>query len=166
MPLDFAYDGPFAYDSDASYDGALEQLYFFPPTVQDEPPYLHPPDSSPIQISLWRHYAPGVRGVNVFLLNNGTFVQDTATPGFPNSSIPYPINFDNPGAPIVTTTNWDGTVIETFIDPYVVKQYFGGTYNQIDVDEANALSAAGYGPYLVGAVRMSESAWPTSPSTT
>ena len=146
------YDSALDYDSALHYDaGESIGVFFFPPTIADEPPFLYNGDSSPIQISLWRHYAPGVRGVNVFLLNNGTYVQDTATPGFPNSSIPYPINFDTPGAPIVTTTNWDGTVIETFIDPFVVKQYFGGAYNPLTLSEVTNLTNAGYGPYIVTA---------------
>lgn len=152
MPLDLSYDAPFPYDAPTSYDGPSlgVNLYFFPPTIGDEPPFL--PDSTPTQVGLWRHNAPGVRGVNVFLLDNGTFVQDTATPGFPNSSVPYPINFNDPGAPIVMTTNWDGTVIDTFIEPYVVRQYFGGAYNPITATEAADLTAAGYGPYIVNSI--------------
>ena len=146
---------------------------FQTPTVADEPPFL--PDSTEVQKGLWRHYAPGVRGVTVFLLNNGTYVQDTATPGFAatiynqdisynadlayagvpgtfsahnNVNVPYPINFNYPGAPIVETTNWDGSVIQTFIDPYVVKEYFGGTMNVITAAEVTALTAAGYGSYI------------------
>ena len=42
-------------------------------------------------------------------------------------------------------TNFDGTVTDTFIDPYVVKQYFGGTENVITDEEAAELIAAGYG---------------------
>jgi len=145
---------------------------FQTPTVADEPPFL--PDSTEVQKGLWRHYAPGVRGVTVFLLNNGTYVQDTATPGTPGSAynesvsynamlayngapsiaahddvnIPYPINYNYPGDPIVQTTNWDGTVIDTYINPYVVKEYFGGTNNVIDAQEVEALTAAGYGGYI------------------
>jgi hypothetical protein len=142
------YDSGITYDSNASYDLGTTGLYFFTPTVQDEPPFL--PDSTFTQIGLWRHYAPGIRGVTVFLLNDGTYVQDTATPGHDNVNVPYPINFNNPGAPIVQTTNWDGTVIDTFIDPYVVRQYFGGTYNgPLDDAEVISLIAAGYGANLV-----------------
>lgn len=119
---------------------------FTTPLVQDEPPFLH--DSTPTQIGLWRHYAPGIRGVTVFLLSNGEYSQDTATGpsgAQANVSVPYPINFNNPGAPIVSTTNFDGSVINTYINPYVVKQYFGGTANEITDAEAASLTAAGYG---------------------
>lgn len=131
----------------STYDGVAVAAYFVTPKVCDEPPYL--PDSTPTQIGLWRHYAPGCRGVNVFLLSDGTYVQDTATMENQNVNIPYPINFNYPGAPIVQTTNWDGTVIDTYINPYVVKQYFGGTMNPITEAEATALTAAGYGMDLI-----------------
>lgn len=179
MSYTLFYDNPLTYDNPDTYVGA-PPLYFFTPTVQDEPPFLA--DSTPTQVGLWRHYAPGIRGVTVFLLNNGTYVQDTATgavtptsgttytsgltydnplpysgasptlggPAHIDVNIPYPINFNYPGAPIVQTTNWDGTVIDTNIDPYVVKQYFGGTYNgPLSTEEIASLTAAGYGPNLV-----------------
>ena len=120
---------------------------FFTPRVQDEPPYL--PDSTPTQIGLWRHYAPGIRGVNVFLLSDGTYVQDTATPENSNTSIPYPIDFNNPGSPYVSITNFDGTTQFFYQDPYVVKQYFGGTYNPVTADEVASLTAAGYGGNII-----------------
>jgi hypothetical protein len=142
------YDSGF-YDSGLPYDG-IYNLYFFTPVVGDEPPFLA--DSSAVQIGLWRHNSPGIRGVNVFLLSDGTYAQDTATAENQNVSVPYPINFSYPGDPIVSTTNWDGSVIETYINPYVVRQYFGGTYNgPLANEEITALSAAGYGGCLVDA---------------
>lgn len=138
------------YRSAFTYRGISTGVFFFTPQVRDEPPFLS--DSTPTQVGLWRHYAPGIRGVTVFLLNTGAYVQDTATPENANVNVPYPINFNYPDAPIVETTNWDGTVIRTFIDPYVVKQYFGGTYNgPLDDEEIASLTAAGYAGCLVPA---------------
>jgi hypothetical protein len=146
--MSLTYSNPETYSNPFTYDGlGLGTSYIFTtPTVGDEPPYL--PDSTPIQIGLWRHYAPGIRGVNVFLLSNDTFVQDTATAENQNTNIPYPIDFNNPSSPYVYITNFDGTVEEFYQDPYVVQQFFGGTQNIVSGEIADLLAAQGYADCL------------------
>ena len=145
--------------------------FFTPPTVKDIAPYL--PDSSGLQVRLFRHYATRYRGVNVYLLSDGTFVQDTATPENTNSGYPLPwiLNNDptkigwNPPSYVngqivygpevswptgalpntySTVYNIDGTVTTTALSPYIAKIYEGSHTHAITQDEAVALMAAGY----------------------
>jgi hypothetical protein len=117
---------------------------FTPPVAIDNPPFLPETPRGPA-LSLFRHYRPRARGINVFLLSDGTYVQDTASAENSNTNIPYPWNIDDPGGPFSTVTNWDGTVTSVSQDPYIVKVYYGGHDNPITADEAASLTAAGYG---------------------
>lgn len=122
-------------------------VYFFtPPVVADNPPFL--PDSRGDQVKLFRYYKPRVRGVNVFELSDGTYVQDTATPENSNTNIPYPwdpFHTDDVPGLIVRITNLDQSV-QTMTEPvYIVKVFYGGHGSyQVDGPEHDALVAAGY----------------------
>jgi hypothetical protein len=163
-----------AGDSGGGADAAVAYIpkpYFTPPLVKDIAPYL--PDSSGLQVRLFRHYATRYRGVNVYLLSDGTFVQDTATPENTNSGYPLPwiLNNDptkigwNPPSYVngqivygpevswptgalpntySTVYNIDGTVTTTALSPYIAKIYEGSHTHAITQDEAVALMAAGY----------------------
>lgn len=128
-----------------SYDaGGSEEViaYFLPPIVSDIPNYL--PTSSADQKGLWRHYRLKNRGVNVFLLSDGTYVQDTATVENSNSGMPLPWIINDPSGPYSYTTNFDGTIETASLNPYIVKVYEGGHVHPVSASEAAALSAAGY----------------------
>ena len=77
--------------------------YFSPPLIKDRPPFL--PDSSELEKSLWAHFENRIRGVNVWIISDGSVVQDTATPENSNTNMTpvYPWNPDAPSAPYVTT---------------------------------------------------------------
>lgn len=78
--------------------------YFFtPPLVKDRPPFL--PDSTELEKSLWQHFENRVRGVNVWIISDGSVVQDTATPENSNTDMTpvYPWNPSNPSGPYVTS---------------------------------------------------------------
>ena len=131
--------------SAGSYDaGGTDTLtaYFYTPIVSDIPNYL--PNSRADQKGLWRHYRLKNRGVNVFLLSDGTYVQDTATVENPNSGMPLPWIINDPSGPYSYTTNFDGTIETASLNPYIVKVYEGGHRHQVSTGEATALTAAGY----------------------
>lgn len=54
---------------------AVTLCIFLTPQVRDRPPYL--PDSSARQVGLMRHFENRLRGVLVWLRNDGTYVVDT-----------------------------------------------------------------------------------------
>jgi hypothetical protein len=106
-----------------------------------------------MQVGLWRHFENRSRGVNVFELSDGTFVQDTATSENSNTSIPYPWNPDDPSAPYVHVQNWDGTVTDISHAVYITTVWFGGRSYQVSAAQASALTAytahgAGYADCL------------------
>lgn len=70
---------------------------FTPPTVNIVPRFL--PDSPAQEKALFKFYQPSSAYVQVFLLSDGTFVQNYSTPENQNTNIPYPWNADNPSAP-------------------------------------------------------------------
>jgi hypothetical protein len=100
-----------------------------------------------LQKRLFKYFQPLPRGVNVYLLQDGTYVQDAATPENSNTAIPYPIGTaDN-----LVSRQWDPftlTEIDTPVINPVVKVYLGAHNNQVTTAEAAALTAAGYGAYL------------------
>lgn len=120
---------------------------FTPPTIADDPQYDM--DATPSQVRLYRHFQPHRRGINVFKLSDGTYVQDTASPENSNTNIPYPMNpfpSGDPPGEYFRGTSWDGTVITAVQAPYVVLVYFGGHEPYVvDAAEHAALVAAGYG---------------------
>jgi hypothetical protein len=121
---------------------------FTPPKVKDNPPIL--PDSKGLERRLWRYFPNRPRYVLVFLLSNGTFVQDTATPENYNTNIPYPYNPYDPSAPYSTSYYIDyeakppvKAVSNVSQDPYVAKVYMNACF--VTAAEATALTNAGYG---------------------
>lgn len=124
---------------------------FTPPLVQDRPAFL--PDSTEAQKELWQFFEQRKRGVNVFKLFDGTTItysQDTATVENSNTAIPYPWDFNNPRAPYVYITNFDGTVTsishkggtgtENDGQPYILFCYEGGHSYSITSAEATLLT--------------------------
>ena len=136
------YGAPYAVGAYSEALPTATQAYFFPPIVSDIPNYL--PNSRADQKGLWRHYRLKNRGVNVFLLSDGTYVQDTATVENPNSGMPLPWIINDPSGPYSYTTNFDGTIETASLNPYIVKVYEGGHLHPVSTDEAAALTAAGY----------------------
>lgn len=136
-------------------------VYLFrPPYPRTLPPFL--PDSPAQTIRLWRHYIPRRAGANVFLLNNGTYVQTIATPtptdmtistppstwepseALLNPNVPYPWNPTNPTDPYVHIQNWTGSKTTVTLTPRIKKVYYGGHDNFISESEHASLTAAGY----------------------
>lgn len=131
---------------------------FTPPTAAIVPPFL--PDSTPAQVGLFRHFASRHRGVNVFLLSDGSYVQDYPTAENSNTAIPYPIDMTNAdplnGAvvkapPPFAYTGGDpslGLPTSSTLSKWVVKIYYGGHANPVTAAEVTALTAAGYGAHI------------------
>ena len=118
------------------------RYFFTPPTVAANAPTS--PDASAIQNSLFRFYEPRLRGVNVFQLADGTFVQDTPTVENANSNVPYPIG--NPSN--IVSSGWDpynNVQLTTTIPNPVVVVFYGGHVTEVSQQMAASLTAAGYG---------------------
>lgn len=80
---------------------------FIPPLAPLNPPFL--PDSPRATVMLWRHYRPRMVGVNVFLLNNGSYVQQIATPTLV-TPIPSHTRFTDTTNPVLAMTAVAGHV--------------------------------------------------------
>lgn len=82
----------------------INPTIFQTPKIKDEPPFL--PDSSPLQMRLFRHYENRWRQVNVWQRSDGTFVQDTPTPYESSQTSPAAFFSDDPVGPyeIIATT--------------------------------------------------------------
>ena len=93
---------------------------------------------------LWRHYKPRPRGVNVYMLSDGTFVQDTATPDNSLTNIPLPNIINDPAGAYSYTTNWDGTIETASLPVWIEKVYEGGHTHPVTSSEAALLAEAGY----------------------
>ena len=91
---------------------------------------------------LFKFYAPYHRGVNVFELADGTFVQDTPTAENANANVPYPIG--SPGN-IVATSWLNGQATTTVVPNPVVATYYGGHSYTVSAAQVAQLTAAGYG---------------------
>lgn len=127
---------------------------FTPPTVNDVSPiYLGPGlrdgtdhpyhyrDSTPAIQRLMSRYAMRPRGVNVFLMVDGT-VTEVEPPQW---------NPQDPSGPV--TQGWnpfthqnDTTTLPT--SQQVVRVYWGATDNPITDEEVTVLTDAGYGAYI------------------
>jgi hypothetical protein len=130
------YDSTTTYDSDIVYEGAATglNLLFTPPNVKVVPPYL--PDSSQGERDLWRHYENRIRGVNVWILSDGSVVQSDPTPENSNTNLQnvYPWDPFNPSAPYVRSIYIDPgadpqspTEHDTAHNPYVIAYFAGGS---------------------------------------
>ena len=120
--------------------------YFSPPLIKDRPPFL--PDSSELEKSLWAHFENRIRGVNVWIISDGSVVQDTATPENSNTNMTpvYPWNPDAPSAPYVTTVMVPAlpaaqvaTVTTVSHTTYPVAFFPGGSTTQITQAQYNLL---------------------------
>lgn len=131
-----------------------------PPTAAVVPPNQMTPDPfdpvHPLINRLFRYFKPGTRGANVYLMADGTYMQDATAP-LPNgavgvtSGIPAYWNAQGDASVFVRTVNWDGTTTTEALpagQPAVVKVYWGGCANPITAAEQTALTAAGYGPFI------------------
>jgi hypothetical protein len=133
-------DGPYSasvYSADPQDNGPF--FHFTPPTVNDIPWY-EPDDHGPM-VWLYRHFRPKTRGVNVFILSDGTIAQDTATPENSNSAYPLPWILNDPSGPYSYTTNWDLTVETASLPVWIEYCYYGGHTYTINQFEANYLTS-------------------------
>lgn len=127
---------------------------FSPPLLADTPPFS--PESAPEQIGLWRHYKNRKRGVNVFILNDGTVMQTTTTPQTPTPTptamrtvnVPYPWNPYTPTSPYVRTINFTGTETDTTLTPRIKEVFWGGHETPVSYTTGQTLTKAGFGAYL------------------
>jgi hypothetical protein len=143
------YDALVAYDSGVTFDGAGAPTgyVFTPPLIKDRPTFLD--DSTQDQKDLWRHYENRYRGVNVWILSDGSVVQDTATPENSNTSMNgvYPWNPSNPAAPYVRSIYIDAgvrpqvaTEHDTAHAVYPVAYFSGGSSHPVTVAQATILA--------------------------
>lgn len=136
-----AYDNPGPYDSNLVYDMGE---YFFPATDAIVPPIYIVEDPyypcDPAMNRLMRHYKNQQRGRNIFKMSDGTFV-DSQVGGTPPNMIQPPTD---PYARAISESGGATVEQDFFQVPYVVRTYYGGTYNQITAAEKAALIAAGY----------------------
>ena len=133
---------------------------FTPPVAYDRPPFL--PDSDEQQKGLFKYFKPYVpRYVMVFLLSDGSFVQDVPNGFAPdgstvpntNCNIPYPWDPSNPSAPFVRSAYWDVSqspsvyTVDTTSHDVWIESVVNGIVEVSDTLAA-ALIAAGYGACL------------------
>jgi hypothetical protein len=133
---------------------------FTPPVVYDRPPYNV--DSTDEQKALFKYFQNlNPRYVSVFLLSDGSFVQDTPNGFAPdgsevsntNCNIPYPWDPSNPSAPYVTAVYWDVSkspakyTVERTSHSVWIESVVNGVVEVTDTMAA-ALTAAGYGACL------------------
>ena len=118
---------------------------FTPPVAYDNPPFpLAPGEDKTYMLDKYR--LPMARGVNVYLLSDGTYVQDVGTPENSNAAVPpQPLMPDQGGTPnlVARSINATGTPteVDTTVTPYIVKVYWGGHKNPITAAEQAALAA-------------------------
>lgn len=103
-----------------------------------------------MQKDLWRHFENRERGVNVWQLSDGSFVQDTATPENSNTTMTavYPWDVNNPQAPYVRAIFIDSganpqspTEHDTVHSPYPVAFFQGGASHVVTAAQAALLEA-------------------------
>lgn len=133
---------------------------FTPPTARIRPPYLE--DSTPEQVGLYRHFETRLAGVNVYQLQDGSFVQDFATPENSATNVPYPLNPLDLSMPYVYVTNWDGSVTQVFVPNPCVAIFYGGHEYEITDAQATALTnytahGLGYGDCITSDTQQSYS---------
>ena len=129
---------------------------FRPPVVYDNPPFPLAPGEDP-HYMLDKYRLPMARGVNVYQLSDGSYVQDVATAENKNTAIPpYPLMPDQGPTPnlisrgLISNTKPE---VDTTITPYVVYIFYGGHANPVTAAQAAALTAytthgVGYGALI------------------
>lgn len=114
------------------------------------PPIL--PESKGPEFRLYRKLNSRPCAATVFILSDGTVVQDIAsdTPVVKSSGVvPYPWNPNDPSGPYVSYT--DGFGKQFYINhplPYIVSVFYGTGPHPISNSDYNTLLAAGYGSCL------------------
>lgn len=107
---------------------------------------------------LFKFYRPMSAGVNVYQLNNGTFVQDYPTEENSNTNIPWPdlsqANTRDANGNLIqpflaqawgiTGPNGAPNVTTTYQSVYIIRTFLGGHNYVVDDATAAALTAAGY----------------------
>jgi len=128
---------------------------FQPPLIKDRPPFL--PDSTAAQKELWQHFEPRIRGVNVWIMSDGSVVQDTASPENSNTDLSgvYPWDVNNPAAPYVRAIFVDAgaagaTEHDTAHAVYPVAFFSGGSSHPVTAAQVTLLTnytshGSGYG---------------------
>jgi hypothetical protein len=154
LDIDDPYDTAGPYDASDDYDGfgggPLNWL-FTPPTALLNPPYLPETPLGPA-LSLFRHYTPRAMGVNVFILSNGTVVQDYPTSENQNTNIPYPWDpYYLPPTPFARMYDFHSVETDAHIMPYIVQVYYGGSTHAVTDYEYVVLNDHGYADRLVPA---------------
>lgn len=120
---------------------------FTPPLYKYVPPYL--PDSSELEKSLWRHFENRERGVNVWILSDGSVVQSDPTPENSNTdmSAVYPWDVNNAAAPYVRSIFIDAgarpqipSEHDVSHNPYPVANFYGGASHSVTAAQATLLT--------------------------
>jgi len=133
----------------AIFSGGAYGTNFTPPLIQDRPPFN--PDSTELQKELWLHFENRIRGVNVWIMSDGSIVQDTASPENSNTDLSgvYPWDVNNPAAPYVRSIFIDSgadpqipSEHDVSHDPYPVQFFSGGSTHV--VSEATAAMLGDY----------------------
>jgi len=148
--LDFPNPGNNYVDSGANLWYDPTATYFFsPPLINSVPRYSA--DSTNQQKGLFKFYSPFASYVQVFVLSDGSCVQNFSTPENTKTAIPYPWNPDDPNGPFMWGTAIDYTKVppqpyyfSSSHDIYIVKMY--DRPQTITGNEANLLyqASAGY----------------------
>ena len=133
--------------------------FFTPPSVLDNPPFdadTYDKGGVVWQLARWR--LPMRRGLNVYLLSDGSYVQDVPTAENSDTRIPaYPLMPDQGGTPnlVARSINATGTPteVDTTVTPYIVAIFWGGHANPVTTAQAAALTAyvahgIGYGALI------------------
>jgi len=153
--------------------GANLARTYTPPTVQMATPRVRP-DSSRLQIRLYRYMRPLDLQCNTFLLSDGTVVTDYPVPiagGTSSTNIPYPWDpaasptnrqapdFTGTPPPFATVTEMvtgsftspptAPTYQEFRNSPYITAVLWGGhVYNNVPLRWLMQLAAAGFNQYI------------------
>lgn len=132
---------------------------FTPPIQYDRGPFA--PDSTEIQKALFKWMPTSPRFVQVFLLSDGSVVQDTPGGFAPdgsevsntNTALPYPWNPNDPAGPYATSVYPDYTVNppvivtdEEELPVWIVTLFNGAT--EVSEYVASQLTEAGYAACL------------------
>jgi len=120
---------------------------FTPPVANIVPPFL--PETRGLQYLLFRYMPTRERGVNVYVLSDGTFAQDYPTPENQNTNFPLPYNPTEPNAPYVQWNDVNGNLYTKTLPVRIENIFLGGHVYVIDESMATKLSDAGYGDRIV-----------------
>lgn len=99
---------------------------FLTPMVRDRPPYN--PDSTPSQVGLMRHFENRLRGVIVWLLDDGTYVVDTACNYEAAQTQPAAFISNDPVGPDMTA---DFPALSNTNAPYPWNPFPGSTNSEV-----------------------------------